>query len=154
MLHRQDWNKVLDKKSGKFYYWNTVSGEVQWHKPFEMDMDELDDVDDLVRGTGIESQDYKILEASASKRRLGAQPSAHPLGGVTRLAAEIYALPKLRSSEEAYGTAAGSATSAAEALAAVRGIEADGKASGKASGKGGGGGSGAPPMGPGAPGHP
>lgn len=63
----QDWNKVLDKKSGKFYYWNTVSGEVQWHKPFEMDMDELDDVDDLVRGTGIESQDYKILEASASK---------------------------------------------------------------------------------------
>jgi hypothetical protein len=67
MLHRQDWNKVLDKKSGKFYYWNTVSGEVQWHKPFEMDMDELDDVDDLVRGTGIESQDYKILEASASK---------------------------------------------------------------------------------------
>ena len=28
-----------------------------------MNMDELDDADDLVRGAGIESHDYKILEA-------------------------------------------------------------------------------------------
>jgi len=28
-----------------------------------MDMDELDDADDLLRGAGIESYDYKILEA-------------------------------------------------------------------------------------------
>ena len=67
MFDHKGWSKVLDQKSGKFYYWNSVNNEVQWHKPFEMDLDELDDVDDLVRGTGIESHDYKILEASDSK---------------------------------------------------------------------------------------
>ena len=58
---------MLDQKSGKFYYWNSANNEVQWHRPFELELDELDDVDDLVRGTGIESHDYKILEASDSK---------------------------------------------------------------------------------------
>ena len=32
-----------------------------------MAMDEIEDVDDLVRGSGIESHDYKILEAAANK---------------------------------------------------------------------------------------
>lgn len=66
-LHGQNWSKVLDKKSGKYYFWNTLSNEVQWHKPFDMGMDELDDADDMMRGTGIESHDYKILEAPAGK---------------------------------------------------------------------------------------
>ena len=63
----QGWKKVLDSKSGRYYFWQTATNEVQWHKPFEMDVDELDDADDLLRGTGIESHDYKILEASADK---------------------------------------------------------------------------------------
>jgi hypothetical protein len=66
-LHEQSWSKVLDKKSGKYYYWNTQSNAVQWHKPFDMGMDELDDADDMVRGSGIESHDYKILETPAGK---------------------------------------------------------------------------------------
>ena len=53
---------MLDGKSGKYYYWNTATNEVQWHKPLVMNMDELDDADDMLRGTGIEVHDYKILE--------------------------------------------------------------------------------------------
>ncbi len=56
-----------DTATGKYYFWNTVSNEVQWHKPFEMNEDELDDPDDLVRGAGIETHDYKIIEAPADK---------------------------------------------------------------------------------------
>lgn len=63
----QGWKKVLDSKSGRYYFWDTSTNEVQWHKPFAMDMDEIDDADDLLRGTGIESHDYKILEAPADK---------------------------------------------------------------------------------------
>jgi hypothetical protein len=58
---------VHDTATGKYYFWNTVSNEVQWHKPFEMNEDELDDPDDLVRGAGIETHDYKIIEAPADK---------------------------------------------------------------------------------------
>ena len=59
-----EWNRVLDSSTGKYYYWNTASNEVQWHKPLATSIAELDDADDLLRGTGIEGFDYRILEAA------------------------------------------------------------------------------------------
>ena len=59
-----EWNRVLDSSTGKYYYWNTASNEVQWHKPMATSIAELDDADDLLRGTGIEGFDYRILEAA------------------------------------------------------------------------------------------
>ena len=58
---------MLDSNSGRHYFWEVATNEVQWHKPFVMGMDEIDDADDLLRGTGIESHDYKILEAPVDK---------------------------------------------------------------------------------------
>jgi len=30
MFDHKGWSKVLDQKSGKFYYWNSANNEVQW----------------------------------------------------------------------------------------------------------------------------
>lgn len=50
----QYWQAVWDEGNGQHYYWNTVSGSTTWVRPWEFDVAELDDPDDLVSGTGIE----------------------------------------------------------------------------------------------------
>jgi hypothetical protein len=48
------WKAVWDAANGQHYYWDTASGETTWVRPWEFDIAELDDPDDLMRGTGIE----------------------------------------------------------------------------------------------------
>eukprot|EP00960_Hanusia_phi_P076210 768531-Hanusia_phi.AAC.2 len=55
------WQKVRDQSTGKYYYWNTLSGETQWERPWSMKEEELDDPDDMVTGAGIEDVDHEVL---------------------------------------------------------------------------------------------
>lgn len=56
-----DWHESVDNATQKVYYWNSITGESTWERPFYLNIIEIDDADDLLGGTGIERHDLKVL---------------------------------------------------------------------------------------------